>query len=425
VEADFPEKLQFLFEPARFKIAYGGRGSGKSWGIARALLIISVHPEILWPGCTTGPLILCARETQKSIADSVHKLLCDQMKALGLESFFQVQKAAIRNRRGGGFIFAGLHHNIDNIKSLEGCRIVWIEEGQSVSRASWEKLIPTVRYPQSEIWCGFNPELLADETYQRFVVHPSPRAKVVKINWRDNPWFPDELRAEMEELRQTDPDGYNHIWEGCPKSVLEGAIYAQQLRAADAEQRITRVPYDPTLPVHTFWDLGIADATSIWFAQVVGFEFHLVDFVEGTGKSIQDYLKLLQARPYIYGTDWLPHDARARELGSGKSIEELMRKAGRQVQIVPMLKIADGINIARTIFSQCWFDEAKCADGLQALRHYRFEKDEETGVLSTKPVHDQYSHAADAFRMFAVAIRPPAKEEKQEHRYDEEYSWMG
>jgi phage terminase large subunit len=413
---EFPDAFQFLFEPARYKVAYGGRGGAKSWAFARALLILGAQRPLR---------VLCARETQMSIKDSVHKLLSDQVKALGLQGYYTVLKSTILGANGTEIFFAGLKQGIDNLKSVEGADVCWIEEAQTVTRNSWEKLIPTIRKNGSEIWISFNPDLQSDETYQRFVLHPPPGAVVRRVNYVDNPWFPEVLRLEAQHLKETDIDSYNHIWEGCPKSVLEGAIYAQQLRAADAEQRITRVPYDPTLPVHTFWDLGIADATSIWFAQVVGFEFHLVDFVEGTGKSIQDYLKLLQARPYIYGTDWLPHDARARELGSGKSIEELMRKAGRQVQIVPMLKIADGINIARTIFSQCWFDEAKCADGLQALRHYRFEKDEETGVLSTKPVHDQYSHAADAFRMFAVAIRPPAKEEKQEHRYDEEYSWMG
>jgi len=409
VIAEFPESLQFLFERHRFKVPFGGRAGAKSWNIARALALISVQPEILWPGRTEGPLILCARETMKSLKDSVHKLLCDQIRALGLQDFFEVQKAEIRNRRGGAFIFAGLRLNVDNIKSLEGCDIVWVEEAQTVSKTSWDKLIPTVRKPGSEIWVSFNPELAKDDTYQRFVVHPSPRAKVVKVNWRDNPWLSDESRAEMEELRETDPDGYNHIWEGCPRSTLEGAIYAAQLRAADAEQRITRVPHNPELPVHTFWDLGIADAMSIWCVQAVGREYHLIDFIEGTGKAIPEYLKILQSKPYVYGTDYLPHDARARELGTGKSVEELMRRSGRRVQIVPQLSIVDGINAARTIFPLCWFDEAKCADGIQSLRHYTFEKDEDTGQLKSKPKHDEHSHAADAFRMFAVGIKTPKK----------------
>jgi phage terminase large subunit len=407
--ADFPRKLEFLFKPHEFKIAYGGRAGSKSWNMARALLIISIHPERLWPGRTDGPLILCGRETQKSIKDSVHKLLCDQIKSLGLQRFFVIQKAAILNRLGAGFIFAGLKHNIDNIKSLEGCDIVWVEEAQTVSKATWDKLIPTVRKPGSEIWVSFNPELAKDDTYQRFVVKPSARAKVVKINWRDNPWLSDKSRKEMEELRATDPDGYNHIWEGCPRSTLEGAVYAAQLRAADADQRITRVPHNPMLPTHTFWDLGIADAMSIWCVQAVGQEYHLIDFIGDTGKAIPEYLKILQSKPYVYGTAFLPHDARARELGTGKSVEELIRKAGWRVQIVPQLSVVDGINAARTIFPLCWFDEAKTADGIQALRHYTYEKDEETGQLSNKPKHDENSHAADAFRMFAVGIKTPKK----------------
>lgn len=400
--ADFPSKMQVLFRPARYKVLYGGRGSGKSWAIARALLILGAKKKLR---------ILCARETMKSIADSVHKLLSDQIVALGLQAFYRVERSRILGSNGTEIVFAGLKHNINNIKSLESCDIVWVEEAQTTTHLSWKVLIPTIRKEGSEIWVSFNPDLTTDATYKRFVLDPDDRAIVVKVNWQDNPWFPDTLRLEMEALRAKDPAEYAHIWEGHCISIADGAIYANEIRAAEADSRLTtRVPYDATIPVHTFWDLGWGDATAIWLAQVVGNEYHLIDYICGEQKPLQHYLATLQARGYVYGTDYLPHDARAHELGSGRSVEELMRKAGRKVQIVKKLSPADGINAARTLFNRCWFDPAKTKEGVEALRHYRYEKDEDLGIAKRVPLHDWSSNGADAFRYFAVAITTPARD---------------
>jgi phage terminase large subunit len=193
-KAEFPDKLRVLFEPARYKVLFGGRGGAKSWGIARALLVI---------GAQKPTRILCAREIQKSITESVHQLLADQIKALGLEGFYEVLNTEIRGKNGTLFMFAGLKHNIQNIKSKEGVDVVWCEEAATVSKASWETLIPTIRKEGSEIWVSFNPELDTDETYKRFVLNPPPGAKVVKVNWSDNPWFPDVLAAERDHLKAT------------------------------------------------------------------------------------------------------------------------------------------------------------------------------------------------------------------------------
>lgn len=409
MNAQFPAKLKFLFEPHRYKVAYGGRGSGKSWGFARALLILAAQKQLR---------ILCTRETQRSIQESVYQTLCDQIKLLGLSDFYEVKKTEILGRNGSRFAFEGIRQNIGNIKSFEGFDIVWVEEAQNVTKHSWDVLIPTIRKDGSEIWIGFNPDLETDETYQRFVVHQSqlPNAKVVKINYLDNPWFPNTLRAEMEATRAKSEDDYLHIYEGFCKQVVDGAIYRQELLQADKDSRITRVPYDATRPVHTFWDLGFGDNTSIWFAQSIGFEFRLIDFLQGSQQALQYYLKAIQAKPYVYGTDYLPHDAKAHELGSGRSIEEQIRSAGRKVQIVPKLSIEDGIAAARAIFGRCWFDADKCQDGLQALRHYRYELDPKIGTFKREPLHDWASHPADAFRYFAVAIREPERQREKKQR---------
>ena len=171
-KAQFPVKLACLFEKSRYKVLYGGRGGAKSWGVARALLILGAKKPIR---------VLCAREFQTSIKDSVHKLLCDQIEALGLLGFYEITQASIRGSNGTEFAFAGLKNNVANIKSFEGVDICWVEEAQTTSRLSWNILIPTIRKQDSEIWITFNPELESDETYQRFVLNPPSDCIVQKM----------------------------------------------------------------------------------------------------------------------------------------------------------------------------------------------------------------------------------------------------
>jgi phage terminase large subunit len=400
VEAEFPEKLECLFQPARYIVLYGGRGGGKSHGIARALLVQGLEKPLR---------VLCCRELQTSIRDSVHRLLADQIDILGLGEFYEVGQAEIKGANGTTFSFAGLRHNVSGIKSFEGIDAAWCEEAQTISKASWDVLIPTVRKPDSRIIVSFNPELDTDATYQMFVANPPPNSIVVKVNYNDNPWFPDVLRAEMEHLKETDPDAYLTTWLGHCRQTLSGAIYAKEIRQATEEGRITKVPYDPTKPVHCFYDLGWADNTSIWFTQICGFEYHIIDYLENSQKPLNHYLQILQNKGYIYGTDWLPHDAQSKQLGTGRSIEEMMRAAGRNVRIVPKLSVADGINAARTVFANCWFDAEKCADGLQCLRRYRYDVDQQTGQFSKMPLHDSASHGADAFRYLSIGLRDQKK----------------
>lgn len=401
VKAEFPAKLQFLFKPKRYKVAYGGRGGTKSWGFARALLILGAQKPLR---------ILCARETQKSIADSVYKLLVDQIQALELEYFYSITKTNIRGANGTEFTFAGIRQSsVGDIKSYEGCDICWVEEAQIVSKRSWDILIPTIRKEGSEIWVSFNPDLETDDTYKRFVITPPSQSEVVKINWRDNPWFPDVLRQEMEDLRARSQDDYEHVYEGICKQVVEGAIYRNELIAADKAGHMCRVPYDSMKPVDTYWDLGFGDNVSIWFAQSIGFEFRIIDFLSDCLKDLSFYLKQLAAKPYVYGTDYLPHDATAKTLAAGgRSVQQILTAGGRKIAIVPNQSIANGIASARAIFNRCWFDAEKCADGIQALRHYRYEYDEELRTFKKEPRHDWSSHPADAFRYLAVTIKEAA-----------------
>lgn len=402
VQAEFPEKLAFLFEPARYKVAYGGRGGAKSWGFGRALLILGAQRPLR---------VLCAREFQNSIAESAHALLAQQIDLLGLAGFYEVQERRILGANGTEFIFKGLRHNIASVKSTEGVDVCWVEEARTVGKTSWDVLIPTIRKEGSEIWVSFNTELEADETYQRFVKHPPTGARVVKIGWEDNPWFPAVLRQEALDLKARDPAAYDVVWGGHCKVVLDGAIYANEILAANREGRFLEVPHQAGSPVHTFWDLGRADRTSIWFAQMVGLEFRLIDFYESRGHALSHYLEVIAERAasegYAYGEHWLPHDARNELLASERTIEQQMWAAGHGVRIVPRLSVAAGIDAARQVFGRCFFDEARCADGLQALRNYRYDVDPDTQAFSKNPLHDWASHAADAFRYFAVGIAEP------------------
>lgn len=402
VRAEFPEHLAFLFEPHRYKVLYGGRGGGKSWAIADALLLLAAKKKLR---------ILCTRELQKSIKDSSYKLLCDRIEVLGLRNAYEITLTSIRCIvTESEFIFEGLRSNPDTVRSFEGIDIAWVEEAHRISKNSWEILIPTLRKEGSEIWVSFNPELETDETYKRLVIDPPSTAIVKKVNWSDNPFFPEVLRQEMEELKRKDKDAWLNVWEGHCRQTLEGAVYANELRDATQAGRICRVPYDPTKPVHTFWDIGWSDSTAIWFAQAIGFDYRVLRYYEANHRTINHFLREMQGFKYVYGNDYLPHDAASTNIAAGgRTIEGLLRAAGRKVIVLDRTSIAVGINAARTIFPNCYFDETNCADGLQCLRRYRYEWDEDNRTFSRTPVHDEWSHGADAFRSLAMSLQEKKK----------------
>jgi phage terminase large subunit len=414
-QAEFPEKLSILFDKSRYKVLYGGRGGAKSWGVARALLII---------GARKPTRILCAREFQTSIKDSVHKLLSDQIVAMGLTDFYEITQNAIRGKNGTEFSFVGLKNNVANIKSYEGCDICWVEEAQTTSKLSWNVLIPTIRKEGSEIWVTFNPELETDETFQRFIVNPPENCIVQRINWSDNPWFPETLRLEKDALFVRDREAYNTVWEGVCRQTVDGAIFAKEMQQAEFEGRITRVPYDATKPVLAVFDIGWADATAVWFLQFIGMETRLIRYYETNQTTMSEILAKMQTFGYVYDTLYLPHDAQNKTLAAnGRSIEDIVRNAGFNVRIIDRVPIADSINAARTIFSKCYFDRENCHEGLQCLRHYRYDVNPETGNFSQKPLHDNYSHGADAFRYIGLMINEPKQVKKKQINYQVS-SWM-
>ena len=391
--AQFPNKLDFLFEPHRYKVAYGGRGSGKSWSMARALLIKAANEPTR---------VLCAREIQKSIKQSVHTLLNDQIQSLGLGAFYEVLESEIRGINGSTFSFTGLATNtVESIKSFEGCDIVWVEEAQTVSKKSWDILIPTIRKPNSEIWVSFNPNIDTDDTYTRFVVNPPENAKVVKINYTDNPWFPDVLEAERQHSLKTNPD-YANIWEGDCKAAVDGAIYSNEIREAQEEGHITNVPYDPMLKVHVVMDLGWNDSMSVILCQKGVSDLRIIGYIEDDHRTLDSYSAQLKNLSYNWGTMFLPHDGQSKDFKHGISAEEIMKKLGWDIRIVPKADIESGIKLARMNFHRIYFD--KSAQRLvECLKNYRRSINSATNEPGA-PLHDEYSHGADAFRYLCTSI---------------------
>lgn len=395
ISVDIPEAFSFLFEPARYKVTYGGRGKGASWSYARALLI---------KGAMAPTRVLCAREIQKTIDDSVHQLLADQIKELNLGGRYQVLSTEIRGPAGTSFGYAGLRHNASELKSWEGADVAWVTEATNVSKASWNILTPTIRKDNSEIWADFNTELETDYTYQFLVKNPPANSIVKFLSWRDNPFFNDILRAEKEDLERRDPEEALTVWEGHARQALRDAIYADELIAATRDQRITVIPYDDTVPVDTYWDLGHNNLTTIWFVQKVGFQWRVIDYYENSKKKIGHYLEELQGRRYLYGTHFLPHDAANEQLGAESIEHQVEKHYPKRVTVVP--RVSEKVqthNAVKSIFPHCWIDKEKCADGLQGLRHYKFKRDAKTGALSKDPLHDWASDVADGFGTFALA----------------------
>jgi phage terminase large subunit len=393
VNATFPDRLDFLFEPHRYKVAYGGRGSGKSWSMARALLIKAANEPTR---------VLCAREIQRSIKQSVHTLLNDQIQSLGLGPFYEVLETEIRGLNGSTFSFTGLATNtVESIKSFEGCDVVWVEEAQTVSKKSWDILIPTIRKPNSEIWVSFNPNIDTDDTYKRFVVEAPENAKVVKVNYTDNPWFPEVLEIERQHSLKTNPD-YANIWEGDCKAAVDGAIYSNEIREAQEGNRITTVPYDPMMKVHVVMDLGWNDSMSVILCQKGISDLRIIGYIEDDHRTLDSYSAQLKNLSYNWGTMFLPHDGQSKDFKHGISAEDIMKKLGWDIRIVPKADIESGIKLARMNFHRIYFD--KSAQRLvECLKNYRRSINSATNEPGA-PLHDEYSHGADAFRYLCTSI---------------------
>ena len=402
IEVDVAAAFVPLYHPARYKVYWGGRGSGKSWHFARALLQMGVQRTLR---------ILCTRELQKSINDSVHQLLVDQIHNMGLAWAYEILKTEIRSRINGTmFLFGGIKHSITEMKSTEGVDICWVEEAEAVTAESWRVLIPTIRKERSEIWVSFNPRRKADATYQRFIVRDlGDRGHVQKVSWRDNPWFPDVLRQEMEADKAADYNMYRHVWEGEFLTVAEHAMYKNELKLMYEEGRITPIPIDQGAAVNTFWDIGKNDATAIWFHQHVGMQDRFIDYEEMRQSDVADIAAIVLNKGYVLGTHYLPHDAKHDRLGMVQTVyHQLIGLGIRPIKIVPRVRhINEGIMQMRRAFPRAWIDPDRCERGLEALSHYELKFDPDNDVYMPNPPLKWATNGADAIRQWAQGYKGP------------------
>lgn len=410
-----PNKLLPIFSgKARYRCAYGGRGSGKTRTFAKMAATRGL--QLALEG--KSGIILCGREFQNSLDESS---LQEVKAAIASEPLlaggYDVGEKIVRTRDGYPgrieFKFAGLRHNIDSIKSKSQIHILWVDEAEPVSETAWLKIIPTVREHGSEIWVTWNPERDNSATHLRFRESTPDGCKITEINWRDNPWFPDVLERERKNDKKRRPEQYGHIWEGEFVSVVEGAYFAEHLRAAREEGRIGKVSADPLMRLRAFWDLGgrgmKSDATTIWIAQFVGREIRVLDYYEAVGQPLSAHVAWLHSKKYQKALCVLPHDGEPRSPVADASWQTALESAGFETEIVPNQGAGAAmqrIEAARRLFPSIWFNDATTSAGVKALGWYHEKRDVERNV-GQGPMHDWASHAADSFGMMCQVYEPP------------------
>jgi phage terminase large subunit len=344
--------------------------------------------------------VLCTREVQKSISDSVHQLLADWVAKLGLGDFFEVQEKYIYGKNGSQIAFHGLSgQTAMSLKSFAGITICWVEEAQTITKRSWDLLEPTIREPGSEIWVSFNPDMDTDETYKRFVTSSPPDSIVTKMNWPDNPWRSVVLDAAREKMKREAPDDYAHIYEGECRPAVEGAIYYHEVSKLRSSGRLCNAPYDPMLKVHVITDLGFNDFMALLLVQRLGSEIRIIRYIEDRMRYIPSYHQELKDLKLNYGKLYLPHDGKAKHV-TGASAQEQFASLGWDVEIVPDIGIEHGIRKAREVFPRVYIDKTHASELLNRLGRYRRRVNSE-GQASV-PLHDDNSNGSDGFRYLAI-----------------------
>ena len=293
------------------------------------------------------------------------------------------------------------------------------------SEDNFEKLLGSCRSTvpgiKPQVFCTTNPDgpgfkwvkkrwCIPDQPTDIVVTNDGKRSRCfIPSRVEDNPalmaadpGYVDYLESiRDEDLRKAWREG---AWTG---TQVKGAYYAKQLQRAQQEGRITNVPYDESLKVHTWWDLGMGDSTTIGFFQVYGMQWRLIDYYEASGEGLSHYVRVLQEKGYLYGSHYAPHDIEVRELGTGVSRKESAEKLGLKFEKAPNLPLEDGIDAVRGKFGMLWIDEVKCKDFLERISAYRKEFNDKMGDWKSTPVHDYTSHAADMLRYWAVTNHVP------------------
>ncbi len=422
------KKLLPLLNPNRYKGIYGGRGGTKSHFFGELLILT----------CYSNPTrAVCVREVQTTIKDSVRQLLIDKIKKFELGEFFDVKEREITAYNGSLIIFRGMQsYNAENIKSLEDFNIAWVEEAQTLSAHSLKLLRPTIRAEESELWFSWNPRHDSDPVDKFFHGGSKRRGMIsIEIGWRDNKWFPNVLRREMEDDYEDDPEMAEHVWGGGYQIITEGSYFARHMMQAEKDGHIGYYPYNPKLPVNTAWDIGVDDYTAIWFIQEDGDTATIIDYYELSNGGIDQVaaeafpelnpdttlLKaaLLEAqRPdaYTYGVHYMPHDIMVREWGHGaKTRYHTAKKFGfKTIHKGVATNPVERINAVRALFPQLRFHDTKRVRvGIKRIIRYHRKWNNSMQTFTT-PEHDESSHGCESLGEFAIncSIKPKPPTDK-------------
>ena len=407
-----PRKFLPLLQPKRYKGAYGGRGGAKSHFFAEQIIAKCLQKRTY---------VVCIREVQNSIQQSVRQLLVNKIMAFNLGHFFDIVENEIRGANGSLIVFRGMQsYNADNIKSLEGFDIAWVEEAQTFSQFSLDILRPTLRSPGSELWFSWNPRYKTDPVDKFFRGHrASENAISVCVNWCDNPWFKESpLYKDMLEDYASDPDKAEHVWGGA-YGQSQGAILARWVNQAEREGRINNnVMFDVNgAPLIVSCDLGFRDTAAWWYWQPVVGGFNVLKYDFDHGLDADDWIPRVKDVASGLGADvrdmqiWMPHDAKAKTFQSKHTSQEKFQKGFGvgNVRIVPQSKKSDQIEAARDILKTCAFNSLACEAGLDGLRAWEYVYSDTAGVFSREPNHNWASHPSDAFAYGAQVVKMPVK----------------
>lgn len=375
ISVELPDVFECLFRPSRYKVLWGGRGGAKSWSIARVLVLLAAARPLR---------ILCAREFQSSIADSVHRLLTDQIWDLGLQGYFNVTQTSITSAAGAQFLFKGLQKSIQEIKSTEGIDICWVEEAQSVSNNSWDILIPTVRKERSEIWISFNPVEESDPTYRRFVVAPPPDAIVQKVRMGRQSVVSATLDAERRYLQAIDLEAYGHIWGGHCRQITDAVIFGKRTAVEAFE-----TPEDARFFFGADWGFA-SDPTALVRSFIKDDKLHIDREAFGFGVEIDDTPDLFDTVP---GAREWPIKAD----GARPETISYMRRRGFNIAAADKWpgSVEDGIAHLKA-FKGIVIHE-RCKHMQDERRLYRYKVDPKTQQILPVIV-DKHNHGWDAVR---------------------------
>lgn len=430
VQIEIPPKLIPVFTgEAEYRGAFGGRGSAKTRTFAKMAAVFGVRCAAR----AVEGVIVCGREFMNSLAESS---FAEVKYAIASEPFlaaaYDVGKNYIRTNDGRvEFVFAGLRHNIESIKSKARILLLWVDEAERVSELGWSTAIPTVREEGAEIWITWNPARKKSATHKRFREGPPKLSKFVQMNWRDNPWMPKRLNSTRLDDLEKRPDSYEHIWEGGFVKVVEGAYYAKHLAEARIKNRIGNVSRDPLMQIRAFWDIGgtglRADAVAIWIAQFVAREIRVLNYYEAQGQPLATHIQWLRDEGYDKCLCVLPHDGTTNDKVHDVSYESALQAALFATDVIPNQGTGAAklrIEALRRMFPSIWWNEATTEAGRDALGWYHEKRSDDDRGIGLGPEHDWSSHGADAAGLMAVAYEMPKEQERPRERR-RAASWQG